>query len=211
MQKTLQKYTIREDNCRKSSRVRDGWSGRGWHKGRQSDEERTNIETEMQRSKDRQRYREKDRDAKIIFLLSSHMMLVPFRWFKADAALGELVPCIYPLHLGVWCSSACSVQFAMSATADLNVLNKSRAKFAAFLVTVFKSRVSEYTFTQKGSGKVITAHKVEAWLVGSKAESYCIGNVRGTPQACKSAASKFADGSQWTLSKVVSDSYTNAM
>ena len=55
------------------------------------------------------------------------------------AALGELVPCIYPLHLGVWCSSACSVQFAMSATADLNVLNKSRAKFAAFLVTVLKA------------------------------------------------------------------------
>ena len=99
----------------------------------------------------------------------------------------------------------------MSATADLNVLNKSSAKIAAFLVTVFKGRVSDYTFTQKGSGKVITAHKFEAWLVGSKAESYCIGYVRGTPQACKSAASKFVDGSQWTLSKVVLDSYTNAM
>ena len=87
----------------------------------------------------------------LTFICCGH---VSFRWFKADAALGELVPCIYPLHHGVWCSSACSFQFAMSATADLNVLNKSSAKIAAFLVTVFKGRVSDYTFTQKGSGKV---------------------------------------------------------
>ena len=45
--------------------------------------------------------------------------------------------------------------------------------------------------------------------MGRKAESYCVGFVKGSAAACKSAAEKFTDGTMWVLSKAVLDTYTS--
>ena len=97
----------------------------------------------------------------------------------------------------------------MASSLDLGALNKSSARIASFVVAVTGGRVIEYTFTQKKDGKTIHAHRFETRLVGMKAESYCIGSVKGSAAACKSAAEEFVDGSTWTLSKAALDTYTS--
>ncbi len=44
---------------------------------------------------------------------------------------------------------------------------------------------------------IATAHKFEAWLVGTKTESYCIGFVKGTAIAMQKAALDYPNGSVW--------------
>ena len=93
---------------------------------------------------------------------------------------------------------------------DLGSLNESSAKLAAFTVIICGGRVSQYTYTNKKDNKRTTAHKFEAWLVGTKAESYCVGFVKGTPAAVQKAAQDYPNASVWTLSKPALDTYTAA-
>ena len=91
---------------------------------------------------------------------------------------------------------------------DLGAMNKSSAKVATFAVRVHGSQMTEYTYTSKKGGNPVKAQKFEVYLVGSKAESYCIGFVKGSPDAIGKAKLKFLNGSVWLLSKVVLDAYT---
>jgi len=99
---------------------------------------------------------------------------------------------------------------AQTQCLDLHFLSKSSAKVAAFAVRVCHGRCVEYHYVQKQNSKQITGHKFEAHLVGIKAESYCVGYVRGSPDTCKAAAEKFPDGSMWLLSKVILDTHAAA-
>ena len=91
---------------------------------------------------------------------------------------------------------------------DLAVLNKSSAKLATFAVALQGGRVFEYSYTQKKDNKRITAHRFEVHLVGQKAESYCLGFIKGPKRDCEKAKEEYKDGSMWLLSKVVLDNYT---
>jgi len=106
---------------------------------------------------------------------------------------------------------SCASQLVMpAAPLDLNLLNKSSARLATFVVRIFKGRCAAYTYNQKGTGTSVTAHKFEAWLVGLKCENYCVGFVRGPAATCEAAAKKFTDGSCWLLSKVSLDTHTTS-
>ena len=105
-------------------------------------------------------------------------------------------------------ASGASQLVMTAAPLDLNLLNKSSARLATFVVRIFKGRCVAYTYNQKGTGTSVTAHKFEAWLVGIKCENYCVGFVRGPAATCEAAAKKFTDGSCWLLSKVSLDTHT---
>ena len=93
---------------------------------------------------------------------------------------------------------------------DLNNLNKSSAKVAAFRVSMAMGNLVEYTYQSKKDSSTVKAQKFEVYVVGQNAEAYCIGYVKGNMEACRKAEQKFCDGSTWTLSKIVFDNYTNA-
>ena len=82
----------------------------------------------------------------------------------------------------------------MASSLDLGALSKSSAKIASFVVAVNGARIVQYTYTRKKDGQTIQAERFEARLVGRKAESYCVGLVKGSAAACKSAAEKITDG-----------------
>jgi hypothetical protein len=98
----------------------------------------------------------------------------------------------------------------MSSGFDLSALNKSTAKAAAFRSKIWGGLVIQHTYTQRQDNKMVTAHKFEAWLVGPKAESYCLGFVKCTPTAVQKAAKDYPNGSAWVLSKPALDTYTAA-
>ena len=56
----------------------------------------------------------------------------------------------------------------------------------------------------------MTAHKFEIWLVGTDANDYCIGYVKGSEAECKKAKQQYIDGSVCELSKVLFDNITTA-
>ena len=73
-------------------------------------------------------------------------------------------------------ASGASQLVMTAAPLDLNLLNKSSARLATFVVRIFKGRCVAYTYNQKGTGTSVTAHKFEAWLVGIKCVNYCVGS-----------------------------------
>ena len=93
---------------------------------------------------------------------------------------------------------------------DLNNLNKSSAKVAAFRVSMAMGNLVEYTYQSKKNSSTVKAQKFEVYVVGQNAEAYCIGYVKGTMEDCRKAQEKFCDGSAWTLSRVAFDTWTNA-
>ena len=93
---------------------------------------------------------------------------------------------------------------------DLNNLNKSSAKVAAFPVSMAMGNLTEYTYQSKKNSSTVKAQKFEVYVVGQNAEAYCIGYVKGTMEDCRKAQEKFCDGSAWTLSRVAFDTWTNA-
>ena len=93
---------------------------------------------------------------------------------------------------------------------DLGALNKNSARVATFAVRVPGAQTTEYTYTSKKGGNLVKAQKFEVYLVGSKAESYCIGYVKDEKDAIGKARLKFLNGSVWLLSKPVFDTYSKA-
>ena len=93
---------------------------------------------------------------------------------------------------------------------DLNNLNKSSAKVAAFPVSMAMGNLVEYTYQSKKNSSTVKAQKFEVYVVGQNAEAYCIGYVKGTMEDCRKAQEKFCNGSAWTLSRVAFDTWTNA-
>ena len=98
----------------------------------------------------------------------------------------------------------------MSSGLDLSALTKSSARVAAFPVKICSGRVSQYTYTQNKYNIMVTAHKFEAWLVGTMAESYCIGFVKGTAPVVHNAARDYPDGSVRILTKPAFDTFAAA-
>ena len=76
----------------------------------------------------------------------------------------------------------------MSSGLDLSALNESGAKKVAFTVNMWGGRATQHTYAQKKDNKLAAARKFEAWLVGTKAESYRIGFVKGTQIVVQKAA-----------------------
>ena len=96
----------------------------------------------------------------------------------------------------------------MVGYADMAALNKSSSKIATFAVRIVGAKIGEYTFTSKRDTKPVVQHKFEAWLVGTNAQAYCLGYVKGSPDTVQKAQDKFTEGSVWAMSKVVFDTYT---
>ena len=97
---------------------------------------------------------------------------------------------------------------ADAATQPLIALNRSSAKVASFTVRICGSRVVQYEYRQRKDDKLVKAQRFEAWLVGSNAEQYCVGFLRGSTAQCDKAQGKFRDDSIWLLSNIVFDTYT---
>ena len=94
-------------------------------------------------------------------------------------------------------------------TLELGSLSKGSAKVGTFAVRVTSAQSTEYSYTPKKAGsQQVKVQKFEVYLVGTKAESYCIGFVKGSADAIGKAKLKFLNGSVWLLSKVVLDAYT---
>lgn len=93
----------------------------------------------------------------------------------------------------------------MATPLDLGLLNKGSAKVASFLVRATQGKADMYTYTDKRTSKTVTVHQYLTKLVGENPSSYCTAFIKGTPAQIKAAKEKFADGSVWTLSKVVFD------
>ena len=70
---------------------------------------------------------------------------------------------------------------------DLNNLNKSSAKVAAFPVSMAMGNLVEYTYQSKKDSSTVKAQKFEVYVVGQNAEAYCIGYVKGTMEDCRKA------------------------
>ena len=98
----------------------------------------------------------------------------------------------------------------MSTYQSLNVLNKSSAKLAKFLVRPSGGRVVSYEYLNKKSQMHVTAHKFEVYLIGEDAQHYCIGYVKAQEGTCKAAMEKYTHDTLWELSSVALDTYTKA-
>ena len=98
----------------------------------------------------------------------------------------------------------------MAALQPLQALNKSSGRLASFGVRAYGGTQVSYTYVSKRDQKSVTAHKFEVYLVGSSAEEYCVGFVKGSQEQCVQANQKFHSGSIWIMSKVCFDNYTGA-
>ena len=88
----------------------------------------------------------------------------------------------------------------MAAFQPLQALNKNSARLATFAVRLCGGRIGSYSFTKKSTGQNVNMYKFEMWLVGTQAEDYCIGFVRGSQQECLRTKDTYADGAVWSLS-----------
>ena len=68
---------------------------------------------------------------------------------------------------------------AMPGGTLLNALNKSSAKVAEFLVSVYMPKKVKYQFTNKRTGNVVTNYKMECLLLGPSE-----GSTGGTSDYC---------------------------
>ncbi len=78
-----------------------------------------------------------------------------------------------------------------SAFQPLGALNPSSGRFATFVSRPVEGRVTEYTYLRRRDNNQVTAHKFEVFLVGTKAEHYCMGFVKATAQRCSQAMQRF--------------------
>ena len=97
-----------------------------------------------------------------------------------------------------------------STIQSLKVLNKSSGRLATFACRVSSGRVVHYQYRKRKDdpNSVVTAYKFEAYLVGTDAEDYCVGYVKGSLADCTRAKEKYTEGCACALSKVCFDTYT---
>ncbi len=130
--------------------------------------------------------------------------------------LSSVILCFSTSCFSAWCfsvscfSAGRAIVLLNESVMDLSALNKSSAKVAEFPVRLAGGKVLQYTYKNKTTGSDVQASKFEVCMVGPNPESYCIGYVRASFANCSKAKEKFTDGSVWTLSKAVFDTYTNA-
>ena len=95
---------------------------------------------------------------------------------------------------------------AETATQALAELTPATASIGIWLVRVHKdAKVIPYSYVWKGEKK--DAKKVEVVLIGTQAETYCLGRARRSPNAkddtaLQAIASKFKGGTMWKMSAV---------
>ena len=92
---------------------------------------------------------------------------------------------------------------------NLSALNKQSAKVATFLVKVVRADMVVFMYKSRRDGSEQTAQCWECHLLGENPENYCVGCVKGSDDAVKKAAKRFANGSVWVLSKAALDTSTD--
>lgn len=97
----------------------------------------------------------------------------------------------------------------MAAPTPMAAFNKSSAKIAQLITKICHGKKTSYTYTDKKSGKNVTAYKFECFLLGEKEGVYMSGFLKGTQQQVNDAANKFKDGQVFKLSKISLDTWTS--
>ena len=87
--------------------------------------------------------------------------------------------------------------------------NKSSAKIAQLIARICHGKNTCYNYTDKKSGKEVTAYKFECFLLGEKEGVYMYGFLKGSQQEVNNAANKFKDGHVFKLSKISLDTWTS--
>ena len=96
------------------------------------------------------------------------------------------------------------------ALQPLHALNKSSGRVATFAVRFSGCRLVHYSYRKRQDNQLLTGHKFEAWLVGTNAQEYCIGYVKGTEAECTKAMATYTEACVCALSKVSFDNWTQA-
>ena len=88
---------------------------------------------------------------------------------------------------------------------DLSAMNKQTIRFTSFAVRVTNVHSISYTYNAKKTGAPITAHKLEARLVGDSETKYVMAVFKGSSAEVGAAKLKYMDGSVWVLSNIKFD------
>ena len=110
------------------------------------------------------------------------------------------------------CSTSCAScrpPLNMAAPTPMEAFNKSSAKIAQLITNICHGQKTSYKYTEKKSGKEVTAYKFECFLLGEKEGVYMSGFLKGMQQQVNDAANKFKDGQVFKLSKVSLDTWTS--
>lgn len=91
---------------------------------------------------------------------------------------------------------------------DLASLNTASAKVGTFPVRVLTPVIDTYTFLK--DGKSMEGCSFRCLLLGTSATSYCVGTWRGSKKDVQACLARFANGSTWSVSKVVFDQRAKA-
>ena len=97
----------------------------------------------------------------------------------------------------------------MAAPTPMSDFNKSSAKIAQLMAKICHGKKTSYNYTEKRSGKEVTAYKFECFLLGEKEGVYMYGFLKGTQKQVDDAANKFKDGQVFKLSKISLDTWTS--
>ena len=96
----------------------------------------------------------------------------------------------------------------MAAATPMSDFNKSSARIAQLIARICHGKKTSYKYTEKRSGKEVTAYKFECILLGEKEGVYMYGFLKGAQQQVNDAANKFKDGQVFKLSKINLDTWT---
>ena len=95
----------------------------------------------------------------------------------------------------------------MAASTPMSDFNKSSAKIAQLIAKICHGKKASYKYTEKKSGREVTAYKFECLLLGEKGV-YMYGFLKGSQQQVNNAANKFKDGQVFKLSKISFGTWT---
>ena len=84
-------------------------------------------------------------------------------------------------------------------------MNKQTIRFTSFAVRVTNVHSYSYTYNAKKTGTPITAHKLEARLVGDSETKYVMAVFKGSSAEVGAAKLKYTNGSVWVLSNIKFD------
>ena len=75
----------------------------------------------------------------------------------------------------------------MAAPTPMSDFNKSSAKIAQLIAKICHGKTTSYNYTEKKSGKEVTAYKFECFLLGEKEGVYMYGFLKGTQRKVNDA------------------------
>ena len=92
-----------------------------------------------------------------------------------------------------------------SPSIDLSAMNKQTIRFSSFAGRLTNVHSYSYTYNAKRSGTPITAHKLEARLVGDTETKYTMAVFKGSAAEVSAAKLKYMDSSLWVFSNIKFD------